>query len=317
MPLQSIGAAGFVASLLLLGGPMMGRAARAADSNAPSVRSSADAGDDDDDSGYEIDSENIFGFTDGSDVNDRGEQEIEANIVGAFGRQREEAGSSHYSAWEAELEYEYGLTRNLTVSVGASFAYHDIENIAELEDLSGSVFNGLSAEFKYRFSSWEHAPFGFAVSVEPEWSRYEDDSGERADGFELPIKFMLDKELISETLWGALNLTYAPEWVDGEEGSEKESSLEVSGALAWQAKQGIFLGGELRYLAGYEGLAFEHFEGGALYIGPSLYVQLSKAAYVKAAYSYQIAGSSPETDGNLDLVSHERRQLRLNLGIEF
>lgn len=315
--IHSVGAASFVAGLLILGSPIMIRAARAADADAPAARADADADADDDAGGYEIDSENIFGFTDGSDVNDRGEQEISLTAVGAFGRDREEPGSSHYSAWEAELEYEYGFTRNLTVSVGASFGYHDIENVAELEDISGGGFNGLSAELKYRFLSWEHAPFGLAVSVEPEWSRYEDDSGERADGFELPFKLMIDKELVSETLFGAINILYAPEWTDGEEGTEKESTLEISGALSWQVSPGIFLGGELRYLAGYEGLAFEHFEGGAFYVGPSIYCQISKSAYLKAAYSYQVAGSSPESDGNLDLISHERQQLKLNLGIEF
>lgn len=309
-----VGAVALLAGLLFAASPLIRGTARADDDDAPKAQG---ASDDDDAGGYEIDSENIFGFTEGSDVNDRGEQEIEANVVGAFGRQRDEGGPSHYSAWETEIEYQYGLTRNLTVSLGASFAYHDIRNIEELDDLSGSVFNGLSAEFKYRFLSWEHAPFGLAVSVEPEWSRYEDDSGERANGFELPIKLMLDKELISEKLWGALNLTYAPEWTDGEDGTEKESALEVSGALSWQVTQGVFLGGEVRYLAGYEGLGFEHFEGGAFYVGPSIYLQLSKAAYVKAAYSYQVAGSSPESDGDLDLISHERQQLRLNIGIEF
>lgn len=314
----SLGTVGVIAGLVLLGSPVLVRAARAEGAGVAFKAAKADA-DDNDAAGeaYEIDSENIFGFTEGSDVNDRGESEVELNVVGAFGRDREDLGSSHYSAWETELEYEYGLTRNLTVSVGASFGYHDIQNIAELDNRSSGGFNGLSGEVKYRFLSWEHAPFGLAVSIEPEWSRYEDDSGERADGFELPIKLMLDKELISEKLWGALNLTYAPEWTRADGATEEESALEVSAALSWQASPGVFLGGELRYLAGYEGAAFDTFEGGALYIGPSVYWQLTNAAYVKAAYSYQIAGSSPESDGNLDLVSHERQQLRLNIGIEF
>jgi len=306
-PVHTIGIAGVVAGLLFLGGPLGTRTARAADADAAA----------DEAGGYEIDSENIFGFTDGSDVNDRGESEISITGVGAFVRQSDEPGSSRYSAWEAELEYEYGLTRNLTVSVGAAFGYHDIQNIAELENTSGGGFNGLSAEIKYRFMSWEHAPFGLALSVEPEWSRYEDDSGERADGFELPIKLMLDRELIPEKLFGALNVTYAPEWGHGEEGTEKESAIEFSGALSWQATQGVFLGGELRYLAGYSGIGLEHFEGGAFYIGPSIYWQMTKSAYIKAAYSYQLAGSLPEDESNLDLISHERQMLKLNLGIEF
>ncbi|MCK0196155.1 hypothetical protein MWN34_04440 [Ancylobacter sp. 6x-1] len=265
--------------------------------------------------GYEIDSENIFGFTEGSDTNDRGEQEVTITGTGRFKRATgdDDDRSSHYSAWEAEAEYEYGVTRNLTLGVSASFAHHDISNIEDMDDVNGGGFNGLGASLKYRFLSWEHDPVGLAISVEPEWSRYGDDDGERVDGFSLPIKVMLDKELVSETLFGALNLAYEPEWA----GSEKESSLEASAALSWQVTNGIFIGGEARYLAGFNGAALDDFEGGAFYLGPSFYAQLSKAAHIKVAYSYQVAGSSPESEGNLDLVNHERQQLLLQFGVEF
>ena len=266
------------------------------------------------DAGYEIDSENIFGFTEGSDTNDRGEQELSISAVGRFNRAAEDSDeSSRYAAWEGELEYEYGLTRNLTIGVSASFAHADIRNIEDLDDTDGGGFNGLGAKIKYRFLSWAHAPVGLTLAVAPEWSRYDDGSGERVDGFGLPIRLLIDKELLSETLFGAINLGYEPEWA----GSEKESALEISGALSWQAAPGFFLGGELRYLAGFEGAGLDDFEGGALYLGPSLYTQLGKSAYFKAAYSYQVAGSSPDWGGNLDLVSHERHQMLLKLGVEF
>ncbi|MBS7541325.1 hypothetical protein [Ancylobacter lacus] len=278
----------------------------------PAHAADADAGDSD--PGYEIDSENIFGFTEGSDTNDRGEQEVSVEATGRFGRAAGEAeGGSHYGAGEAEAEYEYGVTRNLTIGVSAALAYHDISNIDGLEDMAAGGFGGLGAEIKYRFLSWEHAPLGLAVSIEPEWGRYDDDSGERVDSFGLPVRLLMDKELVSETLFGAVNLGYLPEWGGG----EAESGLEVSGALSWQVARGLFLGGELRYLAAFDGAGLNRFEGGALYLGPSFYAQLSKAAYVKLAYAYQIAGSSPDSDNNLDLVNHERQQLLLKLGVEF
>ncbi|MCB4767988.1 hypothetical protein LGR54_05175 [Ancylobacter sp. Lp-2] len=266
------------------------------------------------DAGYEIDTENIFGFTEGSDTNDRGEQELSISAVGRFNRAAEDSdASSTYHAWEGELEYEYGFTRNLTIGVSASFANADISNIEDLDDTSGGGFNGLSAEIKYRLLSWEHSPVGLTLAIEPEWSRFDDDSGARVDGFGLPIRLLIDREIMSETLFGAINLAYEPEWA----GSDKESGLEISGALSWQAAPGFFLGGELRYLAGFEGAGLDSFEGGALYLGPSLYTQLGKAAYFKAAYSYQIVGSASEGEGNLDLISHEKHQLLLKLGVEF
>lgn len=307
-------------------------AARVSAADMPTT-AGEEAADNEADEGGELDSENIFGFTEGSDVNEAGEREITIDMIGAIGRQREEPGRSGYYAWEGEAEFEYGATDNLTLGVGASLSYHDIDNVAELENLSGGGFGGLGASLKYRFLSRENAPVGMAVSIEPEWSRFEDDSGERANGFELNTKLMIDAEIVPDTLFAAFNLGYAPEWTrskgeeadKGEEdeeaeaeegGTEKESSLEVSGALAWQAAPGIFLGGELRYLAGFEGLALDNFEGGALYLGPSVYVQLSESSYIKAAYSYQVAGWSPASDNTQDLVG-DRQQLKVSFGVEF
>ncbi|MFT4152105.1 MAG: hypothetical protein QM656_18015 [Paracoccaceae bacterium] len=270
-----------------------------------------------DDDAAEIDSENIFGFTSGSDVNEAGEQEVEFGLTGAFGRQREAPGSSRFRAWEAEIEYAYGVTPDMTLGLGASFAHFDIRNIAELEDTRAGGFNGLSAGLKYRFQSWQDAPFGLALSIEPEWSRHEDGSGELADSYELPITLILDRELSPGKLWGALNLTYAPEWTHGDEGTEKEASLELAGALSWQVSDGVFLGGELRYLTSYEGVALKHREGEALYAGPSLYMRLSDQAYVKAAVSWQVSGSSPESEGSRDLVDHERQMVTIGAGFEF
>ncbi len=69
------------AALLILAGP-------------PAHAADADAGGSD--PGYEIDSENIFGFTEGSDTNDRGEQEVSVAATGRFGRASGEGdGGSH------------------------------------------------------------------------------------------------------------------------------------------------------------------------------------------------------------------------------
>jgi hypothetical protein len=319
-----------IGALMLLAASTLSAArVSAADMAANAGEETAEA-----DEGDELDSENIFGFTEGSDVNEAGEREITVDMIGGIGRQRDEPGHSGYYAWEGEAEFEYGATDNLTLGVGASLSYHDIDNVAELENLSDGGFGGLGASLKYRFLSRENAPVGMAVSIEPEWSRFEDDSGERANGFEVNTKLLIDAEIVPDTLFAAFNLGYAPEWTrskggeadesgeDDEEaeaeegGTEKESSLEVSGALAWQATPGVFLGGELRYLAGFEGLTLDNFEGGALYLGPSVYVQLSESSYIKAAYSYQVAGWSPESDDTQDLVG-DRQQLKVSFGVEF
>ena len=120
----------------------------------------------------EVDTENIFGFTEGADVNERGERELSITLFGAFGRLRarpdttdtdadDEIGvdeeeveaeaientgssSSHYRVWEGEAEFEYGVTNNLTLGIGGSVSHHDIENTFGFEELRAAVASTVS-----------------------------------------------------------------------------------------------------------------------------------------------------------------------------
>src|SRR4051795_2341414 len=72
--------------------------------------------------------------------------------------------------------------------------------------------------------------------------------------------------------------------------AERSSNFGVSGALAFQALPNLFLGAEVRYLRGYEGLALQHFRGEAVFIGPMLYAKLSDHLALSAVFSTQVAG---------------------------
>jgi hypothetical protein len=56
------------------------------------------------------------------------------------------------------------------------------------------------------------------------------------------------------------------------------------------------------------------FSGRALFFGPSLFVRLSDAIIVKAAWEVQIPA---ETGGRDDLVNYERNQVRAQFAWDF
>jgi hypothetical protein len=59
------------------------------------------------------------------------------------------------------------------------------------------------------------------------------------------------------------------------------------------------------------------FAGQGFFIGPTIYFKLSERAWIAAAWSAQVAGQATTAAGSLDLVNFERRQARLQFGINF
>src|SRR5256885_1892887 len=72
-----------------------------------------------------IDTEHIFGFTEGSDIGERGEKEVESSMTGRFGKP-----GSHV-ALDNETSFRYGLLDGFRVSIGAMFDYHGIRNVPD------------------------------------------------------------------------------------------------------------------------------------------------------------------------------------------
>ena len=147
--------------------------------------------------------------------------------------------------------------------------------------------------------------------------------------------------LVPERLFGAVNLTYEAERVrpkgfigldrDLEEvdpsdpaavaviraPAERESTIGISAAVAFQAVPNLFVGAEARYLRRYEGLDFMAFEGHALFIGPTLYVKMSDHMSLSAAWDVQVAGKANDEPGHLDLENFEHHQAKLKLIAQF
>lgn len=261
-----------------------------------------------------IETEHLFGFTMGSDIDVPGAGHFLVNLDGRFTRQ-----TGSYTAVSKRFEYSFTPWRDFEVGIGASFAAHAISGVDGLGDRRSAAFEGFSLELRRRLLDRATAPFGLTLSAEPHWARIDEASGERANKVAVEFTLAADRELIKDRLFGAINLIYEPEWVrlaaTGQ--TEREATIGVSAALMWQLAPSVFAGAELRYLRKYEGAALESFAGEALFLGPVLSVNINERLTLVAAYSGQIAGREAGTSGSLDLENFERHRARLKAVVNF
>ena len=121
----------------------------------------------------EVDTEHIFGFTEGSDLGKAGDKEAELEPLLRIGKR-----SGSYFATSTTLFYKYSVTNNFRVAPAISFASHHIANVPGLADRDQLELEGAGAEIRYRLLNRERAPFGFTLSLEPHWNRVDPTGGD-------------------------------------------------------------------------------------------------------------------------------------------
>lgn len=275
--------------------PSWGRLAAAALAGLLS-QTPALAGDEDAGETRKVDSEHLFGFTEGADIGWRGEQEFESTTVALFGK----AGS--YTATGTESAYRNVITDGFRVSFAALTDYHSIHDFPGAADRNGFDFGGLSAEFRWQILERSNSPVGLTLSAMPVWRRFDDLAGEHVASYSAVTEILFDAAPIPDKLFAAFNLIYEPSVARAGDSWEHESSLEVSTAASYAIAGGVFAGGEIRYLSRD---ANGFFRGRGVFAGPSLYWKFSETAAVKAAWSFQIADEIAAGPG---LGNFERNQ---------
>ena len=262
----------------------------------------------------EIETKYIFGFTEGSGVGLEGEKEIEVITDARFGKR-----AGRYSASQTKLEYETTPNQFVQLEFGALVAAHNIRNVPDIDDRRQVELSGAFGELRYLLVGRGPASrFGVTLSVEPAWRRIDETSGQRVSNFELETKLAIDTELVENRVYAGFNLLYEPEATRVEGAWERESTLGVSGALAFRVAEGVLVGAEAGYFRHYDGLGFNTFTGDAVYLGPTLYVQLARKMFMTAAWSTQVFGREVENPGlALNLAEFSRHKARLRLAMEF
>jgi hypothetical protein len=276
--------------------------------------------DDDDDGdgrkqdGLKVDTEHIFGFTEGADIGEVSDKEVEKETSAGFGKRM-----GLYAASSTLLGFKYVPLPRLLISPGLLLSHHGISGVPGLADRQQIGFQGLSFEVKYQLLDRNHAPFGLTLFAQPRWTRIDEGSGERVSQFGSEFTLAIDKEIMPQRLFGAVNLIYEPEISRSHETGEQErgSDLGVSAALAAQVLPGVLIGAEARYLRAHEGLLPDALKGEALFVGPTLYTRLSPNTFMSIAWNAQVAGHAAGEPGRLDLTNFERNRVRFRLGLEF
>jgi hypothetical protein len=263
---------------------------------------------------HELESKYLFGFTEGSDIGEQGEQSVEFENTAAFGKR-----GGRYSAVEQEIEYESVPTQNFGYELSAHATAHDIKNVDGLGDLSGVNFSGLSTELRYlAIGRGPGSPIGLTLIAEPEWERIDGEDGTHTSDFSTEFRIAADTELIPNHLFAAINFVYTPEIAKAPgEDWERASEIGATAALAYRVTPKVTVGGEVEYYRAYDGLAFQTFDGSALYVGPTLNIQFNSKVMLAAAFSTEVAGQAVGESNNLDLTNFEHYRTNLKLEFEF
>jgi hypothetical protein len=188
-----------------------------------------------------------------------------------------------------------------------------------MEDRRAGAFQSLSFDARFRLLERDHSPFGLTLSIEPHWGFADETSGAPISHFGWEGLLVMDRELVPDRLFGALNLhfdTDRTESVAGR-GKEQQPTLGIGGALAGQAISGLWVGGEVRYFRSYEGAGLDKFTGNAVYVGPTLYARFGEKAWLSVAFDVQAWGRAVTAPGALDFVNFERYQAKFRLGYDF
>lgn len=270
-----------------------------------------------------LDTENLFGFTEGTDVGKKGEQEILVDTIGRFSKRRAGPGLSGYAAAQPIISYQYDPTDNFSIEPGLWFDARDSRNVTGVPDKSFGTFNGGSLELKYQFfKRTDQQPFSVALQAEPQYARITPIEGQGADVFSVETRLIADARLVPDRLWAGINLIYDPQ-VSRLKGSgevDRSSTLSVSGTLMTKVAGDLFLGPEVRYMRAYEGAFLSRFEGHAVFVGPVLHYQVMGKGFLTLAYSTQVFGHDRDPDFSdraFNLNQFSRHNLRVRFGIEF
>jgi hypothetical protein len=261
-----------------------------------------------------IDTEHIYGFMIGTDVGERGEREFQSETTGRFSRQ-----GGSYQAVGQQVELEFVPISNFRVEVGTTLAGHNIEAVPGFEDRNQIAWQGVSLDLRYRFLNRDIAPFGLTLALEQHGARIDETTALRVRNYGTELTLAIERDLIPGMAVATLNLGYQPEWThfSGAPTEQQESTLAAAFGVMAQLRPGFLLGGEARYFRRYDGVGLEEFSGQALFVGPTVYFQLSDRARLTATWSVQAWGRPVGSGAALDLINFERHQAKLVFGLNF
>lgn len=264
---------------------------------------------------HPVETESLFGFTLGSDIDAEGTMGVALETMGGFGRR-----DGRYTGLNSKLEFSWAAAKNLSVSASLLGGYWNIANNPNLPDTNAMRFRGIGGEVRWRWLERGPSPVGLTLHLEPSITMADEVTGEAGTGFASENKLIMDAMLVPDRLWGAINLVYDVEqfrpWAEGAV-TEEGSVGGITGALTARVSQSFFIGAEMRYLYAFDGLTIGKQVGRALYMGPTAYWRISDNAWLSLAWNIQVAGNENNDPRRLDLTNFSRNVVRIKFGWEF
>ena len=232
-------------------------------------------------------------------------------------------GPSSFRAFNTRLGYQFDPIERLSVEVSAFGDVRRVRNVMDLDDKSFGTFDGVSLDVKYQFLKGSaEQPLGLALEVRPRFARVLPIEGRGADIFDMETLLLADVQIVPNKLWYGTNVSFEP--AAGRQRGSKEgyrsSTFLWSNAIVGEVAPNTYLGPEVRYLRGYDGLFLSQLQSEALFIGPTLHHRFTEKVWLTIAYAGQVWGR--DTDAGLagrklGLSQFERHNVRLKVGMEF
>src|SRR6516164_7659311 len=191
----------------------------------------------------QLDTEHIFGFTEGAYIGEKGEQEIENTAVERFGKSRA------YSFFENETSFRYVVPGNIRFSFGTLVDGYAIQEALGPSQRTGFGFDGAIGEVRWQpLQQSKSLPLDLTLSFSPQWSHIDDATGEEADTYSGQAAILATVGIVPDKLFLGFNFICEPAITRDFDGWQNNSSLEVSLAAAYAVVPGIFVGAEIRHL---------------------------------------------------------------------
>ena len=292
-----------------------------------------------------IGTDDLYGFTSGSDIGDAGARAIAVGSTWVLGKS-----AGRYRAGATNFDFRYNISDDLQIGFATRVDSNSIHNVPDLTNQSFTSFGGVTPSLRYRIiersMSPGHptkggSPFGLTLSLEPTIGLFDTSTGERARRTGLEARLSLDGALVPSHLFGAVNLSYEAERVRQlglvainaagkvvnaadpdavgmmQAPANNESGLGLSAAITYQPIENYFIGAEVRYRRAYEGLGLQTLAGQALFMGPTFFVNFGGEKTLSIAWSLQVAGKAEGSPGRLDLDNFSRHEAKIAIRVGF
>jgi opacity protein-like surface antigen len=290
--------------------------------------------------------ENLLGYVSGAETLPQGASESYVWLT-----HRWDKGQGKYSAYDAELEYEYGVTSRFTASAALLGQSIDTSGLVIDAYLPGAESygmkpSGIEVKGKYNFLSPAMDPVGLSAMFELHHAWLDPHSGKDKDTTSFDVSMQLQKYFLDDQLVAVANAgfegTYAKRYpLDAATQASANAAMQAltgdpAATFEWPTKPEMeiefTLGGGLSYRVapnwnvGVETVYQTEFETEvgqerwSWFAGPSIHYG-GKEWWATLTWFNQLAGGREkyinQADDNLHLIEKTRNELRLKLGYNF